>query len=73
LPRAGRRFDLYARFQLANDGASGRRVALLLALRPFQVNPPWQDLNGAGGASSIREVRRDGRVVWVTGRLRSHR
>jgi hypothetical protein len=58
---------LYARFQLANDGASPRRVALLLALRPFQVNPPWQDLNGAGGASPIREVRRDGRVVWVNG------
>ena len=58
---------LYARYQLANDGASPRRVALLLALRPFQVNPPWQDLNGAGGASPIREVRRDGRVVWVNG------
>jgi hypothetical protein len=58
---------LYARYQLANDGASPRRVALLLALRAFQVNPPWQDLNGAGGASPIREVRRDGRVVWVNG------
>ena len=58
---------LYARYQLANDGASQRRVALLLALRPFQVNPPWQDLNEAGGASPIREVRRDGRILWVNG------
>ncbi len=58
---------LFARYQLANDGVSPLRVALLLALRPFQVNPPWQDLNGAGGASPIRELRRDGRVVWVNG------
>jgi len=58
---------LFARYQLANEGVSPRRVALLLALRPFQVNPPWQDLNGAGGASPIRQVRRDGRVVWVNG------
>jgi hypothetical protein len=58
---------LYAGYRLANDGAQPRRVALLLALRPYQVNPPWQDLNGAGGASPIRELRRDGRVVWVNG------
>ena len=58
---------LYATYRMANDGASPRRVALLLALRPFQVNPPWQDLNGAGGASPIREIRREGRVVWVNG------
>jgi hypothetical protein len=58
---------LYASYRLANGGASQRRVALLLALRPFQVNPPWQDLNGAGGASPIHQVRRDGRVVWVNG------
>jgi hypothetical protein len=56
---------LYARFRIANGGASPQRVALWLALRPFQVNPPWQDLNGAGGASPIGEVRRDGDVVWV--------
>ncbi len=61
------RSALYARYQLANDSASQRRVTLLLALRPFQVNPPWQDLNGAGGASPIREIRRDGRIVWVNG------
>ena len=58
---------LYATYRLANDGTSQRRVALLLALRPFQVNPPWQDLNGAGGASPIRDVRRADRVVWVNG------
>jgi hypothetical protein len=58
---------LYARYRVVNEGASPRRVALLLALRPFQVNPPWQNLHGAGGASPIREVRRDGDVVWVNG------
>jgi hypothetical protein len=60
---------LYARYRIANDGASVRRVALLLALRPFQVNPPWQNLNGAGGASPIRDVQRDGDLVRVNGAI----
>ena len=46
--------------------------ALLLALRPFQVNPPYQWLNTPGGAAPVerieldaakREVRIDGRVA----------
>lgn len=56
---------LYARYRIANDGARERRVTLLLALRPFQVNPPWQKLNGPGGASPIHSVRRDGELVRV--------
>jgi hypothetical protein len=29
---------------------------IFLAVRPFQVNPPWQSLNGEGGASRIDSI-----------------
>lgn len=33
---------------------------LLLAVRPFQVNTPWQFLNRTGGVVKIRSIARDG-------------
>ena len=36
-------------------------VRLLLAIRPFQVLPPWQSLNMLGGVSPIPRSRFDGR------------
>ncbi|HSX61825.1 MAG TPA: discoidin domain-containing protein [Tahibacter sp.] len=47
---------LHARYTLKNDAAQTRRVRLVLALRPFQVNPPTQFLTTPGGTASIREV-----------------
>jgi hypothetical protein len=58
---------LYARYRLENRGAAPVHTDLWLGLRPFQVNPPWQSLNGAGGVSAIHHVARDGRVVRVNG------
>jgi hypothetical protein len=47
-------FDgLLARYRLVNDGAVVRQARLLVAIRPFQVNPPWQFLNQPGGVSPI--------------------
>ena len=40
---------LYARYDLENLGQRTRDVDLFLALRPFQVLPPWQSLNMVGG------------------------
>ncbi|MGH7856633.1 MAG: discoidin domain-containing protein, partial [Candidatus Binatia bacterium] len=40
-------------------------MSLFLAIRPFQVNPPWQSLNMSGGVSLIREITYDSGVVWV--------
>ncbi|HEU0015993.1 MAG TPA: discoidin domain-containing protein [Longimicrobium sp.] len=66
---------VYARYRVENRGMAARRVVLALALRPFQVNPPWQFLNVGGGVARIRtlEERADGiyadgvrRVVPVT-------
>jgi len=53
-----------------NPSASATRATLFLALRPFQVNPPWQFLNLAGGAARVREIAWDGEAVQVDGRRR---
>ena len=56
---------LYARYQISNTGAVPQRVSLFLAIRPFQVNPPWQSLNMVGGVGRIGELRVEGHTVWV--------
>lgn len=58
---------LWAHYALDNRGAARREVELWLALCPFQVNPPWQSLNVAGGVSPIHHLAREGRAVWVNG------
>lgn len=56
---------LYATYRVENRDAASAAVDLLLAVRPFQVLPPWQSLNLAGGVTPIKEMRFDGRAVWV--------
>ncbi|HZP42542.1 MAG TPA: discoidin domain-containing protein [Candidatus Binatia bacterium] len=56
---------LWARYRVENRSESGLPVTLFLAVRPFQVNPPWQTVNTTGGVTHIQDVRFDGRVVWV--------
>ncbi len=56
---------LYLRYRVA--GAAGP-VRLLVAARPWNVNPPYQWLNVAGGWTPVRDVQAaDGRLV-VDGR-----
>ncbi|HYJ79818.1 MAG TPA: hypothetical protein VEW03_09470, partial [Longimicrobiaceae bacterium] len=59
----------YLRYRVENTGGDSIEPVLLLALRPLQVNPPWQFLNVQGGVARVREVGRgaDG-VVRVEGR-----
>jgi hypothetical protein len=40
---------------------------LMLAVRPFQVNPPWQFLNRTGGVVRISDVALSGKTLRVTG------
>lgn len=47
------------RYTLSNTGSAAFTGELLLALRPVQVNPPWQWLNTQGGASSVRRLSYD--------------
>jgi hypothetical protein len=55
------RSSLVGRYRVRNRGPQAVDVTLVLAVRPFQVNPPSQALNLAGGTSRIdRLVFRDG-------------
>jgi hypothetical protein len=44
---------LLARYLLTNAGNEAIEGELALGLRPFQVLPPWQELNISGGASRV--------------------
>jgi F5/8 type C domain-containing protein len=56
---------LYARYRVANRGEHSTPVTLFLAVRPFQVNPPWQTLNVSGGVTHIQDLRLSGHALWV--------
>lgn len=59
---------LAARYELRNLGAQPLRLRLVLALRPFQVNPPMQFLNTPPGVSPIFDIAWDGEAFAVNGR-----
>ena len=58
---------LVVRYRVENGARSARRATLYVALRPFQVNPPWQFLNTTGGFAPIGEIAFGGREVRVNG------
>ncbi len=45
-----------ARYRVANTGPAPQTPVLMLAVRPFQVNPPPQQLNLRGGCAPIHEI-----------------
>ena len=57
----------YLQYRLANHGRERKPMRLYLAIRPFQVDPPWQFLNTTGGVSTIRHLAADGQVIQVNG------
>jgi F5/8 type C domain len=57
---------LYLRYRLDTTGEA-RRVRLFAAMRPYQVNPPWQAFGELGGMRRIEELAWDGEGVWVDG------
>jgi hypothetical protein len=58
---------LIARYTVRNLTAQTLPLQLVLAVRPFQVNPPSQFLNLVGGASAIRQIKWDGTTLSVNG------
>lgn len=62
---AGRDARLVVRYRLTNESAVARRVTLGVALRPYQVTPPWQAWRGLGGPSRISRLDWNGSVVRV--------
>jgi len=59
--------SLEVRYRIGNSGTRQMRGKLFLAVRPFQVNPPTQFLNGPGGVTPIRSLEWDGSGVVVEG------
>ncbi len=57
--------QLIARYDVRNLTAKPLALTLVLALRPFQVNPPQQFLNAPGGVSAIRELAWNGTALTV--------
>ncbi len=55
--------QLLTRYTLRNPTTKPQRYALLLALRPWQVNPPQQFLSTPGGISPLPSIG------WAEGRL----
>jgi hypothetical protein len=64
------RSQLIASYEVQNLGSQPQTVTLVLAVRPFQVNPPSQFLNTPGGVSPIRDLVWDGEAVSVNGARR---
>ncbi|HWH81534.1 MAG TPA: discoidin domain-containing protein, partial [Burkholderiaceae bacterium] len=56
-----------ARYTVRNLAKTPRRVALALAWRPFQANPPTQFLAHPGGASPVASLAWDGRALALGG------
>lgn len=57
-----------ARYTLTNRDDKPRRFTLLLAVRPWQVNPPQQFLTTPGGSSPVRELAWSEGMLAVNGR-----
>ena len=58
---------LYARYRVTNNSKKYKKLTLYLALRPFQVNPPWQFLNLPGGVARVDTISLQGSTARVTG------
>lgn len=56
------------RYRLENHTAEAVSGKLFLAVRPFQVTPPWQSLGKIGGLSPIRRLSWNGRSLTINGR-----
>lgn len=63
-PAGGSELKVRYRVALEDERMSGR-VSLFLALRPFQVLPPWQALNLTGGVAKLGQVERQGETIRV--------
>ena len=59
---------LLARYRLVNESLARRQAELVLAARPFQIDPPYQFLNGGGGVAQLPSLECDGEVIraWST-------
>ncbi|HEX7880213.1 MAG TPA: coagulation factor 5/8 type domain-containing protein, partial [Candidatus Eisenbacteria bacterium] len=55
--------DIAVDYEILNRTTRSIRAGLMLAARPYQVNPPAQFLNLAGGTARIRKIERHGTQI----------
>ncbi|MEO8295849.1 MAG: discoidin domain-containing protein [Gemmatimonadota bacterium] len=67
-PRAAS--SAFTRYRVVNTSTQVEDATLYLAVRPLQVNPPWQFLGVAGGAARIDSVEFRENSLWVNGARR---
>jgi hypothetical protein len=56
---------LFTHYVLRNHSNKTLRGYLYLAIRPFQVNPPWQFLNWPGGTTKVKTIRREQEAIII--------
>ncbi len=56
---------LFTHYVLRNHSNKSLRGHLYLAIRPFQVNPPWQFLNWPGGTAKVKTIRREQKTITI--------
>ncbi|MEO8201390.1 MAG: discoidin domain-containing protein, partial [Gemmatimonadota bacterium] len=61
------RSSSFTRYRLQNSAARPLHATMYLAVRPFQVNPPWQFLGTPGGVARIDSLQWDGSALSVNG------
>ena len=59
------RSRVVARYELRNLTGRPQSLQLVLAVRPFQVNPPSQFLSTVGGVTAIRDIAWEGTTLSV--------
>lgn len=64
---------LHAAYTIRNTSTQPTRGKLVLAVRPLQVLPPWQDLNITGGWTPVRSIRRNGDALVVNDSTRDEK
>ena len=59
----------YLQYRLTNKTRGRRSMQLFLALRPFQVVPPWASLASApeGGAATVQQLAFENGIIQVNG------
>lgn len=61
---AGAQRQVRIQYRAINRSAKPREVRLFVAVRPFQVTPPWQSIDGRGGVARIATLAwRNGEVA----------
>jgi hypothetical protein len=61
--------NLLVTYTLTNNGGVPPKGKLFVAIRPFQVNPPWQSLFRSGGFARIDSIRYANGLVYVQDKL----